>query len=90
MSKKVRGTVIREVYDNGKLVERSVDDNAVLNADHWKKWQNFDRGLGNVYMKTSFNYSLGENLMSYYSVTNNRLKTQVVYRTDFRDRPRLK
>ena len=90
MSKKVRGTVIRELYENGKLVERSVSKNTILNADHWRKWQDFDRGLGNVYMKTAFNYSLGENLMSYYSVTNPSLKTRVVYRRDFKDKPRLK
>jgi len=88
VAKKIRGRVIREVYDNGKLVERSVNNNAVLNADHWRNWQNFDRGFGKTYLKTAFNYSLGENLLSYYSTTNDSLNKKIVYRRDFRVRPR--
>lgn len=87
MAKKIRGTVIREFYENGKLVERTVNRNAVLNEDHWRGWQNFDRNFGKTYLRTAFNYSFGEPLMSYYSTRNENQR--YVYRRDFKDRPRL-
>ena len=92
MSKRVRGRVIQEFYDNGKLVERSVIDNAVLNANYWRSWQKFDRknAFGTTYLKTTFNYPHGVELMDYYSAKNERLNQKIVYRRDFKDKPRLK
>jgi len=84
------GPLIREFYENGKLVERTVTRVAALDADHWKGWQNFDRNLGKAYLKTSFDSRIGRNLMVQYSYTNDDLNRKHVYRRYFNFRPRLK
>lgn len=85
---KVWGTVVRDVYKNGKLVERERLEDSILDADHWKKWQKFDRNFGKTYLKSNFNYQFGKNLMNYYSTENNGQK--FVYRRDFKTKPYLK
>lgn len=85
---KVRGTVIRDIYKNGKLVERTTMKDSILNVDHWKGWKNFDRNFGRTYLKTNFDYQFGKNLMSYYSTEHNGQK--FVYRRDFSSKTYLK
>ena len=90
MAKKIRGRIIRELYENGRLVERSVDNNAILNADHWRGWRDFDRTFGNAYLRTAFDYGRGEELMDYYSTTNKYSNRKYVYRRAFNTSSRLK
>lgn len=90
--KVVMGPLIREFYENGKLVERTVTRVAALDADHWKGWQDYwnNSGLGKAYLKTAFDSRIGRNLMVQYSYTNDDLNRKHVYRRYFKFKPRLK
>lgn len=90
MSKKIRGPLIIEVYENGKLVKRRVNKRGVLSADYWRSLRNSHKLFFNPYLRTSFDSRLGGEVMDYYSATNNRYNQKYIYRRGFNTRPRLK
>jgi len=90
VSNKIRGPLIREIYENGKLIERRLDKRGFLSADHWRKLRDSHQLFCNPYLRTSFDYRLGGEVMDYYSATNKALNRKYIYRNAFNTRPRLK
>ncbi len=90
MGKKIRGPLILEVYENGKLIKRHVNKRGVLGADYWRSLRNCHQLFCNPYLRTSFDYRLGGEVMDYYSAMNPVLNRKYIYRRGFNTRPRLK
>lgn len=90
MGKKIRGPLIIEVYDNGKLVKRKANKRGVLGADYWRNLRYSYQLFGYPYLRTSFDYRLGGEVMDYFSATIPSMNRKVIYRRGFNTRPRKK
>lgn len=90
MSNKIRGPLTIEFYDNGKLVKRHVNKRGVLSADYWRRVSKSNSLFYNPYLRTTFDYRLGGEVMDYFSLTNNRYNKKYIYRRGFNTRPRKK
>lgn len=77
----VRGTIIKETYKKGKLVERKKLNNSILNEWYWRSWSDFDRDFGKTLLRSSVDHRFGTKLVDYYSTSHKDNK--VVYRRDF-------
>lgn len=84
----VRGTIFRYTYENGKLVDRSILKDSVLDYDYWKTWRDVDNEYSRTYLKSNFDYKHNKYLMSYYATERDGKK--VVYRRDFGSKTYLK
>lgn len=56
------------IYKNGKLVEKRIDKDRILNANHWKIWAKFDRGQGaSATARKNFDYQAEKQLLTSYT-----------------------
>lgn len=85
---KVRGTIFRYIYENGRLVDRTIMKDSVLDYEYWKTWRDVDNEYSKTYLKSNFDYKHGKNLMSYYATERDNKK--IVYRRDFGSKTYLK
>jgi len=86
-TKRIRGDIEILTYKKGKLVNREIRKNSILNEDHWKDWGKLDRGMGATgRVFSNFDYTFGDRVFTRYTTTKGDEK--VIYKNRFNNMKR--
>lgn len=83
----IKGDLVIETYDKGKLVSKEKRKEQIFNEEHWRGWQKADKNYGSARLKSNFDYGVGRRVIDTYSISNGDHK--VVYKRDYSKQARV-
>lgn len=77
----IRRAVEVRRYKNGKLIDKRIDKDNILNPQHWKGWAQVDKRLGgSTTVKHSFDYGLDARVLDSYTIRKPDQSEKIVYK----------